>query len=708
MSKAKGTTRTDIIYHLETLPSIPRFLVELLRLMQQPEVDINKLISLVRRDSAITARIFQLSKTVTFRPWKDVHDLHRLVVALGLNRVRQIVLTSTVEQVFAGWTAVDLRQVHELWYKSLLCAQLASEVARITGYKPADEAYLAGLLHRIGELFMLAKNPLPCHQQHEQLPSPGGGAEPECQRWRGYTPNELSASIVDSWQISSFMGDALRYQSQPADQITETMALVRIQNLSRKLTDTSASERASLVHSGAALFSFTEGTLLNIHALAQDRTQHLLKTFILDVKAEKHPLEQLVAEQEQADKALHKEVKKHSLLTLFQPQLAPEHDLVDLCQNAELELQLLFGWQRPGFFILNQKTQCLRGYDPTGQRDKLNQVNVKPEESRSLVAEAFRMQETRVLSAEATDINVLDQQLMRLFGHPNLYCIPLGTGCCCQGVLCLGLPTAEKTLFQHKAAFVLQFCAQLGQRLAALPPQHELSTQESTSEARDFQLRSAIHEINNPLAIMKNYLELLEMKLQDQHKVPDEIQVLQEEINRVATLVAGLIDDSKNTHADTAVEINTLVERLAMFLKKSLFARRNIRVTLDLDPQLSTLFLNKDKLTQILLNICKNAAEALPEQAQLKIRTRSQIFMEGECYCELEIADNGPGIPFETRQILFLPQQNPKPGHAGLGLAIVKNLLDEMGGKISCATGDWGTRFQILLPQSAASAPEKS
>ncbi|MFA5700701.1 MAG: HDOD domain-containing protein [Desulfuromonas sp.] len=707
MSEPESTARKSTVFHLETLPSIPQFLVEMLHLMQQPEVDMDKLVHLLRQDSAITARIFQLAKTVTFRPWKDVHDLHRLVVTLGLNRVRQIILTSAMEQVFSRWTRVDLRQVHDLWYKSLFCAQLAKEVARITGYTPADEAYLAGLLHRLGELLLLVKDPPAYHQHLERSLSPGEAAELERQRWE-HTANELSADIVDSWQLSSFVSDALRYQSQPVDQVIETMALVRILNLSRKLTDISTPELASLVHSGAALFSFTEGTLVDIHALAQDRTQHLLKTFILDPEVEKHSIEQLVAEQDQASNALHKEVKKHSLLTVFQSQLAPEHDLASLCQNAALELQLIFGWHRPGFFIFDQKTQCLQGYDPTGQREKLNQLSLKPEGSRSLAVEAFRMREIRLLSAESSGLNLVDQQLVRLFGHANLYSIPLGTGPYCQGLLCLGLPAPDVALFQHKSAFVLQFCEQLGQRLAVLQQQNELSTQENSSEAHNFQLRSTVHEINNPLAIMKNYLHLLEIKLQDQHEIPAEIQVLQEEINRVATLVAGLIDSSQDTQADTPVNINNLVERLTIFLRKSLFANRNIRVELDLDPQVPPLLLNKDKLTQVLLNICKNAAEALPEHSHLTIRTRSQIFMEEECYCGLEIEDNGPGIPFEKQEKLFQPQPSPKPGHAGLGLVVVKNLLNEMGGKISCATGDWGARFQILLPRNVAPAPEKS
>lgn len=707
MGERGSTAEENTVFHLEQLPSIPQFLVEMLRLVQQPEVDMDKLVHLLRQDSATTARIFQLAKTVTLRPWKDVHDLQRLVVALGLNHIRQIILTSAVEQVFAQWTKADLIQAHNLWYKSLFCAQLAKEVAHITGYKQENEAYLAGLLHRIGELLLLAQNPHASPRQPGQQP-PTEETEESEDHTRGYSSEELSAAIVESWQISSFLSDALRYQSQPADQINETMPLVRILNLSRKLTDTSTQELASLVHSGAALFSFTEGTLKEIHAQTQDRTEHLLKTFILNPETQEPPLEQLIAEQDQARRALHNEVEKHSLLSVFQSRLSPGHDLNSVCQNAELELQLLFGWQRPGFFILNHETQCLNGYDPTGQRKLLNEVSLKPEESGSLAAEAFRVREIRLLSTESSNLNVLDQQLVRLFGHTNLYCIPLGTGVSCQGLLCLSLSTAEVTYFQHKSEFLQQFCAQLGQRFTALQQQNDLSMQNNSDQARTFELHSTIHEINNPLAIMKNYLQLLEMKLQDQDEIPEEIEVLQEEINRVATMVAGLIDGSQSEQSDTPVKINNLVERLARFLQKSLFDKCNIRVDIELDTQLPPLLLNKDKLTQILINICKNAAEALPEDSHLWIRTRSQIFMEGESYFELEVEDNGPGIPFAQQEKLFQPQQSSKPGHAGLGLVIVKNLLNEMGGKISCATGDWGTRFLIHLPRNGAHAAGKS
>jgi len=707
MGKAESTAEEHTVFHLETLPSVPQFLVEMLRLMQQPEVDMDELVHLLRQDSATTARIFQLTKSAALRPWRDVHDLHQLVVALGLNRVRQVILTSAVEQVFTHWTQTDLRHVHNLWYKSLFCAQLAKEVARITGYKPEDEAYLAGLLHRIGELLLLSEGPAAYHQHLEEVSFPETAAELERQRW-GHTSNELSADLVENWQISSFLSDALRYQSHPSGRIAETTTLVRILNLSRKLTDTSTQELASLVHSGAELFSFTEGMLMDIRAQAQERTQQLLKTFILDTEAEKQAVDQLLLEQDEAGRALHREVKNHSLSSVFQSGLPPEYDLAGLCRNAELELQLLFGWQNPGLFIFNRETQYLQGYDPTGQRKMLNQVYLKPEKSNSLAAEAFNTRETRLLSVENSELNLLDQQLVRLFGQAKLYCLPLDTGSSCQGLLCLGLATADVAHFEHKSAFVLQFCEQLGQRLATLQQQNELSMQESNSEARNFELRTTVHEINNPLAIMKNYLQLLEMKLQDQQEVPEEIQILQEEINRVATLVAGLVESSPNGQIGTSVKINDLVERLAKFLKKSVFANRNICVDLDLDTQMPSLLLNKDKLTQILLNICKNAAEALPEHTHLRIRTRNRIFMGGECYCELEVEDNGSGIPYKQQEKLFQPQQSTKPGHAGLGLVVVKNLVDEMGGKIGCATGDWGTRFQILLPRNVASTSENS
>ena len=132
----------------------------------------------------------------------------------------------------------------------------------------------------------------------------------------------------------------------------------------------------------------------------------------------------------------------------------------------------------------------------------------------------------------------------------------------------------------------------------------------------------------------------------------------------------------------------------------SLFAQNQIAVQTQLDPAIPIIVTDRDKLKQVLINLLKNAAEAMQEGGSLLISSRGKILRDGNEYIEISLIDNGPGIPEHVMANLFKPVSSTKgKGHAGLGLSIVKNLVDELKGRIFCQSNEIsGTTFQILLP----------
>ena len=103
----------------------------------------------------------------------------------------------------------------------------------------------------------------------------------------------------------------------------------------------------------------------------------------------------------------------------------------------------------------------------------------------------------------------------------------------------------------------------------------------------------------------------------------------------------------------------------------------------------------------MLTNLVKNAAEAVTEVGRIEVATRGLVNFNGKNFVEIVVRDNGPGIPDDVQAKLFTPVESTKGGsHAGLGLTIVKNLVDGMGGYISCrSSATDGTRFEILIPR---------
>ena len=152
------------------------------------------------------------------------------------------------------------------------------------------------------------------------------------------------------------------------------------------------------------------------------------------------------------------------------------------------------------------------------------------------------------------------------------------------------------------------------------------------------------------------------------------------------------------------LDINTLVNDLVKLTAESMIKEQKVAVHIDLDPALPKLISARDSLKQILINLMKNASEAMTKGGNLYLKTRYRSTpLEGSKdrgFVEVTVADDGPGIDTEILPKLFSPVESTKgEGHAGLGLTIVKNLVNELDGSISCRSSDKGTSFHILLPK---------
>jgi signal transduction histidine kinase len=118
-----------------------------------------------------------------------------------------------------------------------------------------------------------------------------------------------------------------------------------------------------------------------------------------------------------------------------------------------------------------------------------------------------------------------------------------------------------------------------------------------------------------------------------------------------------------------------------------------------LDSTLAPLLTDKDKLKQILINLLKNASEAMPDGGEITLSTQELLVSDEGKYLEIRVQDNGPGLPEQIRRDLFRPVKSTKAaGHSGLGLSITAQLTKELKGRIHCRSNFRGTEFIIALP----------
>jgi len=215
--------------------------------------------------------------------------------------------------------------------------------------------------------------------------------------------------------------------------------------------------------------------------------------------------------------------------------------------------------------------------------------------------------------------------------------------------------------------------------------------------------------VNTPLSIIKNYITVMRRKLAADDLVQEELTFINEEIDRVAHIIHELSDFSESkTLTIGSLDINALLSHLTRVFKKTPLLESKIDIHLELDHSLPSINTDKNKVKQILLNLIRNAVEAMLEGGNLFIYTRyvsnkldtllQQDIDKDLSYAEISIRDEGPGIPDTLKSRIFEPYVTTKgAGHAGLGLSIVFNTLKELKGTITCESEN-GTCFRIIFP----------
>jgi signal transduction histidine kinase len=212
--------------------------------------------------------------------------------------------------------------------------------------------------------------------------------------------------------------------------------------------------------------------------------------------------------------------------------------------------------------------------------------------------------------------------------------------------------------------------------------------------------RRVVHEVNNPLSIIKNYLSVLDSKLARQEPVAGELSILNEEIDRVGQLIGSLADLKPIESGPRPTDVGKVVDDVLRLFRSSGFVPAAVEIHAQMHEEASRIEGDADVLKQILVNLVKNAVEALGGTGgRVEILNRGHVNRERQLFLELVVSDNGPGLSREVLSNLFSPVKSTKDGaHHGLGLSIVHSLVKKLGGHIACRSGRTGTAFEILLP----------
>lgn len=212
-------------------------------------------------------------------------------------------------------------------------------------------------------------------------------------------------------------------------------------------------------------------------------------------------------------------------------------------------------------------------------------------------------------------------------------------------------------------------------------------------------VRGMAHEIKNPLGGLRGAAQLLEREL-DNEDLKEYTGIIIGEADRLQTLVDRMLGPN-NLPQKQCVNIHQLLEHVRQLVQAEV--PEGIFFNLDYDPSLPELMADPDMLIQAILNITRNAARALGEQGEITYKTRPQRhFTIGHKHhrlvMQIDIMDNGPGIPDDIQEHIFFPMVTGHAQGTGLGLSIAQSLINQHGGLIECNSKPGQTVFTIYLP----------
>ena len=210
------------------------------------------------------------------------------------------------------------------------------------------------------------------------------------------------------------------------------------------------------------------------------------------------------------------------------------------------------------------------------------------------------------------------------------------------------------------------------------------------------------HELRNPLAGLRGAAQLLERKLGDP-ALQEFTRIIVGEADRLGTLVSGLLGPERLPR-QRLINLHRPLEHVRRLVAASQSDR--IRIDRDYDPSVPRVRVDPDQLVQALLNVLRNACEALAEQdGTIRLRTRvmHNVVIAGRSHrlcARISVIDNGPGISADQIERVFFPMVSGRPDHSGLGLSIARSLVSANHGRIDCASRPGLTEFMIDLPMT--------
>jgi HD-like signal output (HDOD) protein/nitrogen-specific signal transduction histidine kinase len=686
------------------LPAMPQILIKLIEHLQADDAGMPELAALIAKDAAMTSKILSVANSSAYHRNQRTVGLEQSLVSLGTDMIKTLVISESVFQTFNSFPHSASTDLRGFWKGSLTTAVIARDVARQMEYPHVEEAYLAGLLHNVGRLALLATAP-----KEYAFNFTARDDEDLCaveQRTLQITHSEAGAWLIERWNLDSFLADSVLYHHEPITRLEAAHPLIRIVRLSHLLCCHEDQEQA--IEDAARLCNLDGEKLDLIIKSAARQVEKSANYLGIDLAG----ADDIVAPAAYApplvdpvQQRLSEEVRNIMLVSEMGQTFARQNGEASLLEAITRSARILFDLENAVLLLENPTGHALHGMATGDNQQRLAEF-VIPLNKGGPVAQSALERKLAYVSREGQAHNVSEEQLFRILGSDSMVCLPLVANQRCLGVLIGGAPAWQMAALQKRERFLQSFGTQAAASLETAMSERGHAKRQIAHVAEEYReaSRRVVHEVNNPLSIIKNYLSVLDSKLARREPVVGEMSILNEEIDRVGQLINGLAD-LQPSETSRVTDVAKVVDDVLRLFRATDFVPASVQIVVRMQEEPAEIDGDADLLKQILVNLIKNAIEALGDGGKIEIANRGHVNRERKLYLELVVSDTGPGLSADVLANLFSPVRSSKEGaHHGLGLSIVHSLVKKMQGLITCRSGKTGTTFEILLPAKGSTS----
>jgi len=644
------------------LPSPPQTLIRLMAMCQSEDVGMAELSDLIASDPGLAAKVLSVAYSAAYhRANTKTLTLLQATSTLGMSLIKVLVISESVFQTFHAFRQAGGIDLRFFWNHSLKVAVLARALADRRGSANSEEAYLAGLLHDVGRLALLAAIPERYSELFDQPDNPGLCKQE--QRLIGMSHAQAGAWLLERWHLNEAMVQAVRSHHGEAAEVQDSQPMARIVHLAHRLAalplnkpfepapdileqDLSSDEITTLVQKAA----------LQVTQLARD-----LGVDISDADSPPVPdhaitrPQPLDAPQTQlAQEVIDRSVLNEMAMTLINVT-STNAALTSLRQHASALLQL-----EDAIVMLSRDNQ--QTLVPVSMNER--HLDATPLSFDLFLDTPMSqcMSQRKVVFSKRADASA--SILLDVMHANEVVLLPLLTAQHCLGVLA-----------------------------AVVAPEisHHLTTQLPTLQS--FGVYAGLALSRRRLAEKSRPSQTLSVK-----------EAQQLELKRVVQAVNLLVESLFKTtqpSALVAVDLSLAVRDTVQLLQHRQLIPGNIEINSELPNRASWIQGSLGMVKQILLILLKNACESMPDGGQIVINGGVLVQREGAVYTALTVSDSGPSLKEAVQAQLYEPVHTGKPGdgeHHRYGLSMVNHLVEKMNGHLKFSASPTGTRFEALLP----------